>query len=60
MDWAVKFWLRYPHSLGLYPTDIFFTHTANLLEGKHVHIQHNAESIFQEFFKPQTTGFYAT
>ena len=50
-----------PYSPDHSPTNYhFFKHLDNFLQGKCFHNEQEAENAFQEFFKSQSTDFYAT
>ena len=49
-----------PYSPDLSPTDYFFKHLDNILQGKCFHNQQDAEILFQGFLKSQSMDFYAT
>ena len=49
-----------PYSPDLSPTDYFFRHLDNLLQGKCFHKQHDIENAFEEFVEYRSTDFYDT
>ena len=59
MNWAMKFCLICHIHLTSY-NHHFFKHLKNFWQGRHFYYHQEAENVFKEFVKSQSTDFYAT